>query len=71
MLDINPGMFFGAVKVIRTKGHRYKIFKKATGSFGRRFFGARVVESWNKLKAQTMEAKTVDEFQIGLESEGD
>ena len=46
------------------------MFKKLTWSFGSRFFSTRVVESWNKLKAQAVETRTVDEFKIGLESEG-
>ena len=35
--------------------------------FGSRFFS---VDSWNKLRTQTLEVKTAEEFKIALESEG-
>ena len=58
-----------AARDARTRGHQYKLFKRPAGSFGSRFFSARVVNSWNKLRTQTLETRTVEDFEIALESE--
>ena len=68
--SVDPGKFLEAARDIRTRVYRYKMFKKATGSFGSRFLVPQLVDSWNKLKAQTVESRTAEEFKIGLESEG-
>ena len=45
----------------RIRGHQYKLFKRPAVSW---FLSARAVDSWNKLKAQTLEDRTVEEFKI-------
>ena len=67
---MDPGTFFEAARGARTRGHQYKMFKRPAGSFVSRFFSATVVDSWNKFRTQILEATTVEEFKIALESEG-
>ena len=64
---MDPGKFFEAARDARTRGHQYKLFKRPAGSA--RFFSTRIVDSWNKLRTQKLEARTVEEFKIALESE--
>src|SRR6218665_1481495 len=33
-----------------TRGHRYKLFKKRTGTLEQNFYGARVVDFWNEYR---------------------
>ena len=62
--------FIEAARDARTRGHQQKLFKRPAGSFGNRFFSGSIFGNWNKLRTQTLEARTVEEFKIALESEG-
>ena len=33
-----------------TRGHRFKLFKKRTGTLEQKFYGARVVDFWNEYR---------------------
>jgi len=54
----------------RTRGHRYKIAKKANGSIMQRFFSARVVNNWNKLDEGIINADSVMAFKKRLNEIG-
>ena len=65
-------MFFEAARNASTRGHQYKLFRGQQGALvvDSLALGFTVVDSWNKHRTQTLEARTVEEFKIALESEG-
>ena len=51
-----------------TRGHEYKLFKTSCNTDLRKhFFTMRVVETWNGLPEEIVEAKTVNAFKNGLD----
>jgi len=42
---------------MKTREHRYKLFKKRKGTLGQRFFSARVVDLWNGLEVSAFKRK--------------
>ena len=52
----------------RTRGHSYKIKKQCSSSDLRKFFfSQRVVDKWNALEEEVVEAETVNMFKVRLE----
>ncbi len=52
---------------IATRGHEYKLqVRKFIHNFRKHFFSFRIVEVWNALKADTVNAPSVDAFRARL-----
>jgi hypothetical protein len=52
-----------------TRGHSLKLFKQSANSETRKnYFAHRVVDSWNRLPAEVVEAKSIDVFKNKLDS---
>ena len=63
LCSINPLEFFQLRQDSRTRGHRFKIcVPVATIDARKRFFACRVVEWWNGLSADTVEAESIETF---------
>jgi hypothetical protein len=58
--------FFELAPNKATRGHRYKLFKKPTGTLGQKFFSARVIDIWNGLDDSTVSVDTVAAFKRKL-----
>ncbi len=67
---IYPGAeyFFQFVGESKTRGHRFKLRKQRTRLLLRQhFFSQRVVDEWNGLPSEVMEAHTVESFKAKLD----
>ena len=65
-MDYNK--FFQLVDNSRTRGHRFKIVKvRSRLDVRNKFFSQRVVNSWNMLPADVVEAETVNSFKNELD----
>ena len=60
--------FFQLVDNSKTRGHRYKIVKvRARLDIRNKFFSQRVVNSWNQLPAEVVEADSINSFKNRLD----
>ena len=60
---INPDMFFELSETTRTRGHKYKIKKQRPRTNLKKFsFSHRVVDTWNALPANVVEAQDLNSF---------
>ena len=60
---INPDMFFELSETTRTRGHKYKIKKQRPRTNFKKFsFSHRVVDTWNALPANVVEAQDLNSF---------
>lgn len=60
--------FFEISKIGKTRGHSYKLTKKrAKGNLRKNFFSQRVVNSWNKLPQEVVDADTINCFKNRLD----
>lgn len=64
--EIDSSIFFKLAECRNTRGHQYKLFKERVGTIKGRFFSSRVIEHWNKLDKNTVEASTTQEFKVRL-----
>ena len=54
----------------QTRGHKYKIYKKQTRlNIRKYFFSVRVVNDWNKLPKEAVEAKDINKFKKAIDRE--
>ena len=64
--DIDPNQLFTrATNTIFTRGHKYKLFKKRLEkglNLRKYFFSQRVIDNWNNLPANVIEAKSINQF---------
>ena len=52
-----------------TRGHKYKLYKKSCQSETRKkAFTMRIVDNWNSLTSELVEAKTTNAFKNGLDN---
>ena len=64
---IDPTIFFELVKDFKTRGHKYKLCKpRCRTSFRRHTFSNRVVDTWNSLPAEIVEAPDINSFKSQL-----
>ena len=66
--NIDYNKFFKLVDNSRTRGHRFKIVKvRSRLDIRNKFFSQRVVNSWNGLPTDVVEAETVNSFKNKLD----
>ena len=53
-VDLPPEHFFEAIKSSSTRGHGYKLYRKATGTLNNNYFSASIVNLWNKLQGENI-----------------
>ena len=58
--------YFALAQYPGTRGHDKKLFKKRAGRYGKNFFSARVVDSWNELDNETVASTSVNGFKSNL-----
>ena len=70
--DLIPERFFEwpTDQSQRTRGHKYKLFKKRANTVKKSFFSSRVVDSWNRLDGTTVSAESTTAFKIELSKYG-
>ena len=60
--------FFEISPILKTRGHSYKLKKQTVhGEMRRNFFTQRVINSWNKLPQNVVDAETVNVFKNRLD----
>ena len=65
---VNKDMFFSAVTVEATRGHKFKLFQKRSRLNVRaNAFGNRVVPDWNSLPSDVVNAISVNSFKSKLD----
>ncbi len=63
--------FFEICTVSKTRGHSYKMVKKCfRGDLRKNFFSQRVINSWNSLPQNVVDAETVNSFKNRLDKFG-
>ena len=66
--DTDPDLFFERSRTTHLRGHSMKLFKKRSSTTARRnFFSQRVVDDWNGLPEEVVEATSVDSFKRRLD----
>lgn len=58
MLQVTPNL--------QTRGHNLKLYKQQATGVRAHFFGARVVDDWNNLSYDTVNATSVNRFKSSL-----
>ena len=67
--NLAPEKLFCTTQDQRTRGHRYKIYKQRCSTKLRsNFFSSRVVDSWNSLTDEVVEAVNINTFKNRLNS---
>ena len=67
--DINKEAFFERSH-LRTRGHKYKIYKEHATKLPRiNTFSNRIVNDWNELPAEIVEADSINSFKNQLDSQ--
>ena len=65
---INSGQFFTLSTETRTRGNKFKLYKKHTKRLTRNnFFSQRIINAWNNLPNQVVRAKSVNEFKANID----
>ena len=62
--------FFTVAEDNKTRGHRYKIYKRQAGTWMQRFYSSRVVNAWNNLDEETIATDSVGMFKKRLKKFG-
>ena len=67
--NIDTSAFFIPATVTTTRGHNYKLFKSHTRCLARtNFFSNRVIEDWNHLPNDVVNAETLNTFKSLLDN---
>ena len=65
---VDPSYYFKISNTKRTRGHSFKLEKKSCKSEIRKhFFSHRIVNSWNSLSQEVVDAETVNCFKNRLD----
>ena len=68
-IDQDPSQFIQLDPSTRTRGHRWKLVKPIAVTRARRAaFGVRIVNDWNSLPSQVVEAASLNQFKARLDS---
>src|SRR5664279_3936589 len=66
--NVNPDQFFERSSTTNLRGHKLKLFKKRVSTTSRKnFISQRVINDWNDLPEEVVEASTVESFKKRLD----